>query len=959
MTAAHLILKAFKKLTEDFENPTVDELRDAVNDEFPEDDTYKETPDETETKPKPAPEDKPEHTGVRLGGSSAAHWRPSRGADLLARLQRAGGGGEGELAYGDSVRVRASADYRHGTLFRFPEGANQYVFTWQQKGSVIPEHAEAFGTLEQAADYIQKEGFDEVRAGKKKAKPSPEADVVSTEPTEIKGVKVDEVLAPEVDQQTLDAVVKFNVALTKARKQLQKFGLDTWSPFGNPYLGGIRDEQGKIYKYGTAEYETTLYGEAKAIADHIIPYSREYHDKVYLRLKDTDPSAVSYMAHQLPKPLNELEGYKMFVLNDEHGTTPKGQNWTDDPRYQGHATTAILKDAEGNPYIAVFEVQGANGGKLSRTESSKQLARRIKAYADEKGLPVVLASSKTATDIYGREKVNATFTKAYSKGGWVRKAFNSVFGVGQENPSTPVNLGRLWMPVSEEKRDFTGVKLPTGKRTAESLIEAELGQSDLIDVPPSHKPAAVTIDATKVSTVKYPMFKEDQPKIGNYAQANAENMAKTVIFVVASIKNAWPNMQAYFESLFKHLESTGSCHYDADKKPDWAPLVVGKTDTIDWLWNNRRSIYESVMRAIDEDEKAGETGFIVYQAIIRIFGLGLPKAGFLTQLVIGKFGCIDSVNLNLLGAKKPSNLMAAAGNSFKNPSLTLSKDSESNLNLTPDQRKLYTFLYGKYSKGSLDLIKGYADYLAEIESEGVSCEVLWNVWCEVIANKIRYAGQPIDVKLPNQSEPMRVKGYKSVSKELLNRANKELQPWGTKKAASQISADHRRLITGESVKYSRARLIIERFFHGTSAEFEAFKPVNSGKNSTVFGNYDTVRHGIFFTPEKDTAHHYATNSGQGKPVVKEVELDINHLLDIRNGWKEGDYEAIVNRGVNGAWIDSVEPWELFEEDNGKWFVQAVRSAGYDGVAFNEASHSTGKNSETWVVFDPAQVSPVK
>ena len=333
------------------------------------------------------------------------------------------------------------------------------------------------------------------------------------------------------------------------------------------------------------------------------------------------------------------------------------------------------------------------------------------------------------------------------------------------------------------------------------------------------RPAVSTVDATAIRDIaEYPMFKRDQPAIGAHAQGSAEGMARLLIFVVSSIKVSWPLMQNYFPLMWDALTTTGTVAYGADK-PVWAPLVIGKTRALEYLWHNRAKIYGGLMRAYEADLKAGATGFLIYQKMILIPGLGVPKAGFATQLLTGKYGCIDSVNLNLRNANAPSHLMNKEGNAFNRASdVSIDNSGDGALtpdeyrsiltdkNITNDQKQLVTFLYGALTQKSLGILRGYADYLHALELEGTTSEQLWNIWCTVIAHKIHYAGgrkRPIDVVLPNQIKPSRVQAYAAIPKSILGKSqasvrNPDGKTFDSQRGGDVVSGDHRRLIRGES-----------------------------------------------------------------------------------------------------------------------------------------------------------------
>jgi hypothetical protein len=353
------------------------------------------------------------------------------------------------------------------------------------------------------------------------------------------------------------------------------------------------------------------------------------------------------------------------------------------------------------------------------------------------------------------------------------------------------------------------------ERVDEAISRLLEAQDELFPDHEFEGPSAVATVTADFDLFKYPMFKKDQPEIGNFAQSSPENMAKLIIFVICSQQTEWPRFMALFPLFWEFMvRNDRFITVDEMSDPEGLPADLraglswwkGRKPQIEFAWKNRGKLYNTIMRAVDADEKNGDTGFLVYQKMIQVPGLGVPKAGFAVQLLIGKMGCIDSVNLNVLGVNKPSHVMTSKG--FKNAKAVQQKGSGGDAisskefsvlskSLPKDGKLLLNFLYGALTKKSYEILRAYADYLADLESKGTSSEVIWNVWCGVIANKIQHFGKkPIDVQLPNQQGMSRLNSYKGSSQSHLNNIQKRLRPWDAGKGASIISRDHVDLIKG-------------------------------------------------------------------------------------------------------------------------------------------------------------------
>jgi len=270
----------------------------------------------------------------------------------------------------------------------------------------------------------------------------------------------------------------------------------------------------------------------------------------------------------------------------------------------------------------------------------------------------------------------------------------------------------------------------------------------------SNVPLAATIDKTK-PTIPYPNFTEYQPKIAHFSIQNEENMAATIIFVIVSQGVAWHDLVEWFPNImdwirrptdFNGNRKSGLTPYP--KEVPWAQAVAWGRRQIDFVWANRGPIYSAITKSMTEDKKYGGTGFFVYKKLLMIPGLGLPKAGFAAQLIIGKFGCVDSVNLTVMGG--PTELLK--GNQFVNPKGWV-KDPDF---LSPGEaganQALARVLWGKLSKKGEESAKLYVDYLDKLKRDGSSniTQQLWDDWCDIIAYKIWHGGTPqkaLDVNL--------------------------------------------------------------------------------------------------------------------------------------------------------------------------------------------------------------------
>jgi len=123
------------------------------------------------------------------------------------------------------------------------------------------------------------------------------------------------------------------------------------------------------------------------------------------------------------------------------------------------------------------------------------------------------------------------------------------------------------------------------------------------------------------------MFEQDQARIEEWCR-NPDKLLTVGTMVLVSIRMQWVGVGTQMESVRK-LGVNSPC------------LWGWKRDGYKYLRDNHIHLYGRV--------KACRSGRIEVHDLLREFlkvpGLGLPKAGFLAQLVVGKAGCLDMHNI--------------------------------------------------------------------------------------------------------------------------------------------------------------------------------------------------------------------------------------------------------------------------------------------------------------------------
>ena len=251
-------------------------------------------------------------------------------------------------------------------------------------------------------------------------------------------------------------------------------------------------------------------------------------------------------------------------------------------------------------------------------------------------------------------------------------------------------------------------------------------------------------------------FCEINDDINRFALESPENLIEVIIFVVATQLMRWPDVVGQFSHLMVHLVANDGI-FNKNKKegekdfPLFGGIVFGKTKEIDSLWRNRNSHYSNLSPLIEEFNNAAsakkeEAAFRVYLGLLGLPKLGLPKAGFATQLIIGRLGCIDSINKNIL--EVPKELLS-----------TDSKGKTGFKSIDKEKDKDTGELTGNISKRSVELAKRYADYLSvlgKLSNTNIT-QNLWDDWCDIVAHKINNPATQFDVVLKNGLPGGRIK----------------------------------------------------------------------------------------------------------------------------------------------------------------------------------------------------------
>lgn len=128
------------------------------------------------------------------------------------------------------------------------------------------------------------------------------------------------------------------------------------------------------------------------------------------------------------------------------------------------------------------------------------------------------------------------------------------------------------------------------------------------------------------------MFDDDQPILRDYLLQSPDNLSKGILFAILSIRERLYNVETNMRDVLSGQDDSA--------------LWGFKHKAFMSLMNNKNILYFDLM------EDCAAVDFVLYTLANKQHGLGLVKAGFVTTMLTGKSGCLDSVNCRLYGVDK-------------------------------------------------------------------------------------------------------------------------------------------------------------------------------------------------------------------------------------------------------------------------------------------------------------------
>jgi hypothetical protein len=228
----------------------------------------------------------------------------------------------------------------------------------------------------------------------------------------------------------------------------------------------------------------------------------------------------------------------------------------------------------------------------------------------------------------------------------------------------------------------------------------------------------VELDNLVKNSTCYDRHRKD---IADYATNSKENLFIVFLFVIFTIQKSWPAVVDYFstflEVIFDSVVARGEQNLDdaikrarisdVEEKRELFKMIGNSYKYIVPFWKNADKIFNAVQDLKDDP-------LTLYTWIVRnVSGLSAAKAGFFVQLIIGEFGCFDSVNIRLYGSKMGKLVNPKTGTISGAPT----GDTDEAIN------KLVNYL------------RAYEETMKEILGDDAT-KKMWDLWCSIVEHKI-------------------------------------------------------------------------------------------------------------------------------------------------------------------------------------------------------------------------------
>jgi hypothetical protein len=390
------------------------------------------------------------------------------------------------------------------------------------------------------------------------------------------------------------------------------------------------------------------------------------------------------------------------------------------------------------------------------------------------------------------------------------------------------------------------------------------------------------------------------PQINKFALENATQMFIVFAFVLYTIQREWQVVHHTFPNFMKWVFE------EAIHKDDWdyqgtpfanMNILMGgggkksKTSApyLRELWLSKERIFDAIKTlhtgASPTSMMSDSSDYKIFKYILNnVKGLGIVKAAFASQLIIGKFGCIDSVNMRAYRGIIDADIESRG----KESSFT-KKPRIGKTGVATDLAGNPVFDY-EVKKSDRGLV-GYVDFLKALEQnygDDIS-QVLWNDWCRIVGQKIVKAGSGEKITLSVNGQIEQINPYvpKRHIKDLLDKEKEHLTQFPN--PGLGVSQGHLNAIRKAS-EYMRENAqpinpqeFINRFFASVNAQMNPFGHnyyYTDGQTLVMFKiNSSVIKPGGIHIEE---IHTIPTKTGAGQRFMEKI----TRMADETNTWLE-------------------------------------------------------------------------
>jgi hypothetical protein len=294
------------------------------------------------------------------------------------------------------------------------------------------------------------------------------------------------------------------------------------------------------------------------------------------------------------------------------------------------------------------------------------------------------------------------------------------------------------------------------------------------------------------------------PDINIFARKNANQMFIVFAFVFYTIQKEWEIVRQTFPEYLKWLFETAihndDWNYSNQPFKKFSNLLgaskkkaPNKAVYLAELWSKKDEVYRNIMHWIDKSYSSlsDNSDYQIFKYIREeIRGLGIVKSAFAAQLILGKFGCLDSVNTRAY----KNMIMADIKKKGKKSGFTMVTRKGKEGIIKKDGKKVKD----PAVKNSLIGLKGYVDFLNTLQQlygDNIS-KILWDDWCEIVGQKVVKSGTNEKINLNVNGQNFEINPYtqKSNLKDMMNKEKLHLAKIDPETTGTGVSQAHRDII---------------------------------------------------------------------------------------------------------------------------------------------------------------------